>query len=81
MKITPPPISEPEEKIVNVEAVNMTDGYVILEGGRVIPIARYLGPDGLAVADRMEAVVVVAGEEGFGYIEIEVLGIDPVTIH
>lgn len=51
---------------VDVEAVNQSDGLVLLATGEVVPIDTFLDDEGDETDDRDEAVVAVAGPTADG---------------
>lgn len=53
-----------------VEFANLTDGFVHLNDGTDLPIVRMLDADGEDCDDTFEAVAVVAGTDGFGWLAI-----------
>ena len=53
-----------------VVAINCQSRLVLLEDGTTIPITNFFDEDG-DDCDPDEAIVIVAGREGFGYLTIE----------
>lgn len=63
----------------NVETVMLEAGYVVLEGGLVLPILDYLDDDG-EDCEPDDAVTCVAGNAEYGWITVMVFA-EPVTVH
>jgi len=59
-----------ENEEATVVAINCVSRQVLLEDGTMIPITNFFDEDG-DDCDPDDAIVIVAGREGFGYLTIE----------
>lgn len=61
---------------VDVELVDLVEGYVLAEGSQILPITNYYDDCG-DECDPEDAVAVVAGNDDYGWLSIELAGPAP----
>lgn len=66
-----------------VDLIDLDARYVLMTDGKVLQITTFLDSDGDETDDPSEATVCVAGEDGYGWLTIEIFAKDahPVGIH
>lgn len=67
----------------DVDLIDLDARYVLMTDGKVLQITNFLDSDGDETDDPYEATVCVAGEDGYGWLTIEIFAKDahPVGIH
>jgi hypothetical protein len=58
--------------MADVDLIALDGGYVLMTDGKVLPITRLADADGDETDDPYEAVVCVAGEDGYGWLTIAI---------
>lgn len=66
-----------------VDLIDLDARYVLMADGKVLPITHFFDADGDDTDDPYEATACVAGEDGYGWMTIEIHDEDtsPVGIH
>jgi hypothetical protein len=69
--------------MADVDMIALDGGYVLMSDEKVLPITRMLDIDGSETTDPDAAVVCVAGEDGYGWLRIEIFpgSDDSVGVH
>ena len=69
--------------MADVDLIDLDSRYVLMTDGKVLPITNFLDSDGDEIDDPREAATCVAGEDGYGWVTIEIFSLDesPVGIH
>ena len=62
----------------DIEFVDMTEGNVVMADGTILPITDWFDDDG-EDCEPSEAVMIVAGNDDYGWIDVAVSG--PETVH
>lgn len=67
--------------MAKIECINISDAFIHMSDGTTLPITEFIDENG-DDCDPDDAVVVIAGNDNFGWISVEILeGYEPVTVH
>lgn len=69
--------------MADVDIINLRERYALMTDGKVLPITNFMNAGGEETDDPYEAVVCVAGEDGYGWLTIDIYPEDthPVGVH
>lgn len=70
-----------DEGVVEIEAINFDERYVVLADGTQLPIVQYLDDEGDDSDEPCPGGFILAGSTEFGYVEFELYAIEEVAYH
>lgn len=65
---------------MQIDTIDLDNRVVTLRDGRAFPITDMFDEDG-EDCEAEDAVVIVTGEDGFGWMTIEITGFEPMAVH